>query len=127
MKLPLPAIRTLNFHLQNLVFKSGVLDEIIGFLKITCESLNQDFGRDCMVAFDEIYIKAGVDYCVYSGTYIGGITLPKHEGVATKALVILVGGLILLAVTSDMGSANQAVWKTFGKKAGRKCQTKMMS
>ncbi|KAJ3644341.1 hypothetical protein Zmor_027006 [Zophobas morio] len=162
MKLPFPAIRTLNFHLQNLEFKSGVLDEIIGFLKIKCESLNQDFGRDCMVALDEMDIKAGIDYCVHSGTYIGGITLPKHEGVATKALVILVGGITtrwkqivsyyftgdsmngavladvlkevfkkisaiglkVHSVTSDMGSANQAMWKTFGIKAGRKCETK---
>ncbi|KAJ3651758.1 hypothetical protein Zmor_017776 [Zophobas morio] len=40
-------------------------------------------------------IKAEIDYCVHSGTYIGGITLPKHEGVVTKALVILVGDITI--------------------------------
>ncbi|KAJ3647695.1 hypothetical protein Zmor_019559 [Zophobas morio] len=107
-------------------------------------------------------IKAEIDYCVHSGTYIGGITLSKHEGVATKALVILVGGITtrwkqiashyftgdsmngavltdvlkdvfkkisaiglkVHSVTSDMGSANQAMWTTLGIKVGRKCETK---
>jgi hypothetical protein len=38
MKLPFPAIRTLNYHLQNLQFKSGVLDDVINFMKIKIET-----------------------------------------------------------------------------------------
>jgi hypothetical protein len=56
MKLPFPAIRTLNYHLQNLQFKSGVLDDVINFMKIKIETFNNDFVKDCMLVLDEMDI-----------------------------------------------------------------------
>jgi hypothetical protein len=91
MKLPFPAIRTLNYHLQNLQFKSGVLDDVINFMKI--KIFNNDFVKDCMLVLDEMDIKPGLDYCVQTGTYVGNITFPQHKGVASKALVIMLGGI----------------------------------
>jgi hypothetical protein len=51
MKLPFPAIRTLNYHLQNLQFKSGILNDVINFMKIDIETFNNDFVKDCMLVF----------------------------------------------------------------------------
>jgi hypothetical protein len=73
MKLPFPAIRTLNYHLQNLQFKSGVLDNVINFMKIKIETFNNDFVKDCMLVLDKMDIKPGLDYCVETGTYVGNI------------------------------------------------------
>jgi hypothetical protein len=51
MKLPFPAIRTLNYHLQNLQFKSGILNDVINLMKIDIETFNNDFVKDCMLVF----------------------------------------------------------------------------
>jgi hypothetical protein len=59
MKLPFPAIRTLNYYLQNLQLKSGVLDDVINFMKIKIETFNNDFVKDCMSVLDEMDIKPG--------------------------------------------------------------------
>jgi hypothetical protein len=56
MKLPFPAICTLNYHLQNLQFKSGVLDDVINFMKIKVKTFNNDFVKDCMLVLDEMDI-----------------------------------------------------------------------
>ena len=46
-----------------------------------------------MVVLDEMDTKAGLDYCIQSGIYIGSVTLPKHEVIGTKTLLIMLDGI----------------------------------
>mgnify|MGYP005984536493 len=63
-------------------------------MKIQTETSNEDFGKDCTIVLDKMDIKAGLDNCIQSECeYIGRVTLSIHEGISTKILVIMLGGI----------------------------------
>ena len=115
----------------------------------------------CCLTLDEMSISPCVEYDPSSGQLLGNVSLEGHSGVATHALVIMLGGvtsrwkqtvayyftgnssdgtvlkpiileiiekaasigLYVIAVTSDMGSMNRALWRSFGLRTGRHCGT----
>ena len=132
---------------------------MFGYLSVKVKCMSPE-ERECVLTLDEISIKAAVEFDNRSCNFIGDVTLPKHSGAATHAVVFMLGGistrwkqtvayffsgnstdgrvlcdivkeiivlcsgigLNVMAVTSDMGSANRAMWKTLGIVCGQdKC------
>jgi len=91
--IPLPSLRTLRRRLQNLKFDSGILDEVYDFLKIKVESFKCEYERECVLIMDEMAITPASLYDTSLNKYIGNITLPDHEGVATNVMVFMLGGI----------------------------------
>ena len=89
---PLPSRRTLLRSMQHIEFHSGVLSEVFAYLSIKVKSMC-DEERECVLSVDEMSIKAAVEFDNRSGHFIGDVTLPEHSGVATHALVFMLGGI----------------------------------
>ena len=87
---PLPSRRTLLRNMQHTEFHSGV--EVFAYLSIKVNSMC-DEERECVLSVDEMSIKAAVEFDNRSGHFIGDVTLPEHSGVATHALVFMLGGI----------------------------------
>ena len=153
---PLPAVRTLSNRTEHIKFESGVLTEVIEMLRIKVLSMNTT-DRYCCLTLDEMAITPGQKFDRRTDTMIGNVTLPDHNGTATKALVVMLAGICsrwkqtigywftpsgcdgkvfhpilkdiidqakdiglhVLALTSDMGGSNLAMWKSFGVKVGK--------
>lgn len=90
---PLPAVRTLQRRLENLKFDSGVLNEVFEFLHIKVGLFKSEHEKDCAIILDEMTITPSKVYDISTSSYIGNVTLPNHSGVATHALVIMLGGI----------------------------------
>ena len=142
--------------MQHIRFESGVLSEVFSYLQVKIKSMSVE-ERECVLTLDEMSIKAAVEFDNRTCRFVGDVTLPQHSGVATHALVFMLGGICtrwkqtvayyftsnstdgrvlcdiviriialcdsigvnVLAVTSDMGSANRAMWKCLGVCSGR--------
>lgn len=70
----------------------GILHEVFDFLQLKVEALRSE-ERECCLTLDEMAIKPGVQYDVSSSCMRGDVTLPDHQGEATHALVIMIGGI----------------------------------
>jgi len=46
-----------------------------------------------VLALDEMFITEGITYDVGPKTFIGDVTLPQHQGIATHGLVFMLGGV----------------------------------
>ncbi len=69
-KLPYPSIRTLQRRIQNLKFESGILTDILDFLKIKVSTFNEQ-EKECILLLDEIALKETIEYDFSNNTYIG--------------------------------------------------------
>ena len=88
-----PAPRTLSSRLENLRFEpNGILGELVDMMKLKCETMSE-LEKDVGILFDEMKIEAGVEYEPALRKWIGEVTLPEHEGVATHALVFMIAGI----------------------------------
>ena len=88
-----PAPRTLSSRLENLRFEpNGILGELVDMMKLKCETMSE-LEKDVGILFDEMKIEAGVEYEPALRKWIGEVTLPDHEGVATHALVFMIAGI----------------------------------
>lgn len=161
---PLPSLRTLSRKLENLKFKSGILDEVLEFLHIKVSHLKSDRDRDCLIVLDEISITPGTVFDTSTNNYVGYVTLPEHDDkeIATHGLVFMLAsighrwkqsiayyftakntkgsiykhiileiilkvekiGLKIHGIVSDMGSANQAMWREFNINVSRNSTVK---
>ncbi|XP_039304971.1 uncharacterized protein LOC105207055 isoform X3 [Solenopsis invicta] len=92
---PFPCIRTLNRKLENLKFRSGILDEIFQFLNLKVSQFINNTDRDCLLILDEISITPGIVFDTSTYTYIGKVTLPNHDQneIATHCLVFMLAGI----------------------------------
>lgn len=88
---PLPSLRTLRRKLENIKFHSGILDEIFTMMKLKIANMN-DYEKHCVLVLDEMFITEGITYDVGTKTFIGDVTLPQHQGMATHGLVFMLGG-----------------------------------
>lgn len=94
MGFPLPSIRTLNFHLQNLSFQPGILTDVFRLLKMKLRPSSEYFETDCILTLDEMELKKSIDFCVATNSFVGSATLPNSENLlASKALVFMLGGI----------------------------------
>ena len=89
---PLPAMRTLSRRTEHIKFESGILFEVFQMLRLKVASMSPH-DRFCSLTIDEMSITPGEKYDQRSDSIIGGVTLPQHEGNATKALVVMLGGV----------------------------------
>jgi hypothetical protein len=89
---PLPAIRTLQKRTENIMFDSGILYEVLEAMSFKIKAMNPQ-EKLCCLTMDEMSVKSSLDYDVKSDSFIGDVTLPHHEGIATKALVYQLGGV----------------------------------
>lgn len=56
---PLPSLRTLTRRLENLKFRSGLIDEIFYFLRIKVSQFGKETDKDSMLVLDEMSVIAG--------------------------------------------------------------------
>ena len=157
---PLPSVRTLQRRLKTVSFRPGILDQVFIYLQLKVKQPCEE-EQVCFLTLDETSISPCVEYDPSSGQLLGYVSLEDHSGVATHALVIMLGGvtsrwkqtvayyftgnssdgtvlkplvleiiekaagigLYVIAVTSDMGSMNRAMWRSFGLRTGRHCAT----
>eukprot|EP00095_Tigriopus_kingsejongensis_P009948 maker-scaffold7584_size3104-snap-gene-0.1 protein:Tk09948 transcript:maker-scaffold7584_size3104-snap-gene-0.1-mRNA-1 annotation:"PREDICTED: uncharacterized protein LOC755078" len=80
---PLPAIRTLQKRTEHINFEPGILTEVFDLLKLKALSLD-DLEKFCCLTMDEFSLKPSVDNDLKVDAFIGDVTLPGHEGTATK-------------------------------------------
>ena len=91
--IPLPSLRTLTRRLQGLRFESGILEEVIRFLKLKVDLLKDEHEKDCVIVLDEMAIKPSKMYDTSTKQYIGDVSLPEHSGIAVNALVVMIAGI----------------------------------
>ena len=89
---PLPSERTLQRRLENIDFKPGVLKDVFAKLKIKVDAM-KDEERLCCLTLDEMSLTSKLEYDAGSDSVYGNVTLPKHSGIATHALVFMLGGI----------------------------------
>ena len=92
MGFPFPSKSTLIRRTQLISFTPGILYDIITMLKSKTDCLNV-FQRQAGILFDEMAIAPGCSYDRKLDSFTGHVTLPRHEGTATKALVFLLVGV----------------------------------
>lgn len=90
--LPLPSLRSLRRSLECISMEPGVLEEVFQFLKLKVVQMRPE-ERECCLTLDEMCIQEGLQYDRSSSCLRGGVTLPGHDGVATHALVFMLGGI----------------------------------
>ena len=89
---PLPAISTLHQKTEHIQFESGILHEVFEMLEHKVPQLNEK-EQWCAMSMDEMSIKKSIDFDVKSDSFLGFVTLPDHEGEASKAFCVQLGGL----------------------------------
>lgn len=92
-QIPLPSLRTLRRRLQHLYFDSGILTEVLEFLKIKVSLFKSEHEWDCVLIMDEMAITPSLNFDTSLNKYFGKVTLPGHEGEATHVLVFMLGGI----------------------------------
>lgn len=92
---PLPSMRTLSEKLENLKFKSGIINEVLEFMKIKISGFEKEIDKDCTLVLDEMSITAGTFYDASTNTIIGNVTLPDHDTsiIVTHGLVFMLAGI----------------------------------
>eukprot|EP00094_Tigriopus_californicus_P012753 TCALIF_12328-PA protein Name:"Similar to T Transposable element P transposase (Drosophila melanogaster)" AED:0.10 eAED:0.10 QI:0/0.5/0.33/0.66/1/1/3/150/465 len=155
-KFPLPSLRTLQRRTKDISFDSGILFDVFSMMALKTEYMSSQ-DRICCLLLDEMAITSGNFYDSSTDSLVGHVTLPDHDGDASKALVVMLGGIAarwkqtvayfytgnstngkvyaniiksviheaskiglkIVAVTSDMGTPNLAMWREFGVIVGR--------
>ena len=92
VKFPYPSIRTLQRRLQNIKFESGILSEILEFLKLKVATFNEH-EKECVLLLDEMAITEEIQYDCSINKYVGDVTFPNSQGRANQALVFMIGGI----------------------------------
>ena len=92
MGFPFPCEKTLCRRTQGIKFEPGIQYEMIKMMKIKAEGLNV-YERQIGLVFDEMAIAPGYCYNRRTDSFTGKVTLPGHDGIATKGLAFLVVGL----------------------------------
>ncbi|CAL1671977.1 unnamed protein product [Lasius platythorax] len=92
-QIPLPSIRTLQRRIKHIEFRPGFLEETLHLLADQINH-NKEEWKDCVLALDEMSIQPGEMIDPNTNESIGRTTLASHSGVANKALVFLLGGII---------------------------------
>ncbi|RLU16309.1 hypothetical protein DMN91_012069 [Ooceraea biroi] len=87
-----PSIRTLQRAVEHIRFESGILEEVFDMLQCTVSRMTEN-ERDCMIAADEMTIRAGYAFDPSSKKIFGKCTFPTHVGQAKKVLVIVCAGI----------------------------------
>lgn len=156
---PLPSLRSLRRRIEFIHMEPGILGEVFSFLQVKVSAMKPE-ERECCLTLDEMCIQPGLQYDQSSSCLRGDVTLPGHSGVATHALVFMLGGITtrwkqvvayyftgnsvegetlkpvvldilqrakdvglhISTVTSDMGSANRALMRSFGIICVRDCK-----
>ena len=156
---PLPSLRSLRRRIEFIRMEPGILGEVFSFLEVKVSAMKPE-EKECCLTLDEMCIQPGLQYDQSSSCLRGNVTLPGHSGIATHALVFMLGGIttrwkqlvayyftgksvdgetlkpIVLEilkrakdiglhisnVTSDMGSANRALMRSFGIICARDCK-----
>lgn len=59
---PLPSLRTLRSALENLLFTSGISDDILEFLKTKVANFTNDTDKECGLILDEMSITEATSY-----------------------------------------------------------------
>lgn len=91
-KFPLPSVRTLQRRTQDIEFESGILHDVFSMMSLKSECMSpQD--RLCCLLLDEMALTSGKFYDSSSDSLVGHVTLPDHSGDASKALVVMLGGI----------------------------------
>lgn len=88
-----PSLRILNRRLEELQFKSGLIDDIFYFLRIKMAQFENDIDKDCMLVLDEMSIVADNIYDNATKEMLNQLTLPDHSGEADEGLVFLIARL----------------------------------
>lgn len=88
----LPSARTLQERVQGMNFDSGLLEEVFTLLESEVPKM-PDHHRHCAVFTDEMAIKEGEVWDPATRKFIGKCTFPPHQGLAKKALVVMLAGL----------------------------------
>ena len=89
---PLPAKVTLWDRTRAFKFQPGILHEVFDVLACKVATMT-DQEKICALTFDEMAIKASSDYDAQLQTFVGHVTLPGHEGPASKVLVFQLAGI----------------------------------
>ena len=89
---PFPSESTLFRRTRSIRSTPGILYDVITMLKSKTDCLNI-FERQAGILFDEMAVAPGCFYDKKLGSFTGHVTLPGHEGTATKALVFLLVGV----------------------------------
>lgn len=101
---PLPSLRTLSRHLENLKFLPGNCNEIYEFLKIKIVQFRSNTDTNCVLIVDEMSITCGRFYCTSTNRILGESTIPSatkniqmsthcEKPLANHAMVFLLGGI----------------------------------
>src|SRR5277367_203178 len=91
---PLPSVRTLQESSSHIQFAPGVLNEVFDCLKAKVAAMS-DFERDCCLTLDEISLNPDHirEFDPKGGSFVGSITVPNKDEVATHGLVFMLSGL----------------------------------
>jgi len=91
-KIPYPSARTLQRHIQHIVFRSGIIDEVFDMTLAIIRNLKEE-ELECVMAMDEMALDASERIEPSTNQPIGRVTLQSHSGLANKALVFILGGI----------------------------------
>lgn len=101
---PLPSLRTLRRHLENLKLLPGVSNEVFEFLKLKVAQLKNNVDKHCVVIIDEMSITPGKFYCTSTNVMFGESTITSateniqmnthsEKLLANHAMVLMLGGV----------------------------------
>lgn len=89
---PLPAYSTLNRRIQNVNIDFGILNDLLGLLKMKVQSMDVS-DRDCCLSIDEMEILPDKDFDTSNRKFVGQVTLGDKTALGKHYLVILIRGL----------------------------------
>jgi len=69
--LPYPSVRTLQRRLENVKFESGILHEVLDFMKIKVRTFQTEQEKEAVLLLDEMSISQSIDYDTSTGSYMG--------------------------------------------------------
>lgn len=62
-------------------------------LALKVGSLLKDILKECVLLLDEMSLNQSISYDISTKSFVGNITLPGHEGTATRALVFMLASI----------------------------------
>ncbi len=91
---PLPSIRTLQTKMQNFAFTPGFQKEVVETISLSLAK-SDVLHRDCSLTYDEMEIKAALNFCPSLKRVLGIPTLKssKPDDIATHLFVVMARGL----------------------------------
>ncbi|KAL9702310.1 hypothetical protein quinque_005828 [Culex quinquefasciatus] len=89
---PFPAYRTLMRYIEDVKFESGPLDDMFPLMGCKVETMDEE-EKDCGMVVDEVSLDQSRDLCSRTKRYIGTVTLPPSDTLATKGIVFMLVGI----------------------------------